>query len=181
MSNLLNVPVSDEKIHVYLFKEGEQFYDFIRQKYPSFPDRRAFFFGNRHKAFGVRVLGRSGGGGFAARSLSTAISTRWCKTCRFGWTKESRNIARFTHGTHGYHPSHISDLNKLAAEGRWQPDIRRLESFRSPAEMTEIDYGESWAWVHWLLETDPARKQLFQGYIADLRRTGHHRHPCRST
>src|SRR5438045_2535470 len=38
----LGLPVSDEKIHVYLFKDSDQFYDFIRQKYPSFPDRRAF-------------------------------------------------------------------------------------------------------------------------------------------
>ncbi len=43
ISNELNLPISDEKIHVYLFKEAQQFYEFIRQKYPSFPDRRAFF------------------------------------------------------------------------------------------------------------------------------------------
>src|SRR5206468_35031 len=43
VSNKLSLPVSDEKIDVYVFKEPEQFYDFIRRKYPSFPDRRAFF------------------------------------------------------------------------------------------------------------------------------------------
>jgi len=63
-------------------------------------------------------------------------------------------------------------LNKLAKEGRWKPDIRRLEEFRSPAELTETDYAESWAWMHWLLETEPARRALFQEYLADLRRTG---------
>ena len=24
--------------------------------------------------------------------------------------------------------------------------------------MTETDYAESWAWVHWLLETEPIRR-----------------------
>ena len=67
---------------------------------------------------------------------------------------------------------HITELNKLAKEGRWRPDIRRLEEFRSAADMTETDYAEAWAWMHWLLETDPARKTLFQEYLADLRRTG---------
>ena len=43
VSSKLNLPVSDERIQVYLFKDAEQFSDFIRQKYPNFPDRRAFF------------------------------------------------------------------------------------------------------------------------------------------
>ena len=43
VSNKLNLPVSDETIQVYLFKDAEQFSDFIRLKYPNFPDRRAFF------------------------------------------------------------------------------------------------------------------------------------------
>jgi len=171
VSNLLNVPVSDEKIHVYLFKEGEQFYDFIRQKYPSFPDRRAFFLETD-----TRLSVYAFWGDRAAEDLRHEVCHGYLHSMVQNlplWLDEG--IAEYhevPRGTHGYHPSHISDLNKLAAEGRWQPDIRRLEAFRSPAEMTEIDYGESWAWVHWLLETDPARKQLFQGYIADLRRTG---------
>ena len=64
-------------------------------------------------------------------------------------------------GTHGFHPQHMAELNKLAKEGRWKPDIRRLEEFRSPAEMTETDYAESWAWMHWLLETEPARAKRY--------------------
>ncbi len=60
----------------------------------------------------------------------------------------------------------------MAKQGRWRPDLRRLESLRSPAEMTEIDYGEAWAWVYWMLQTDPVHKSLLHEYLADLRRTG---------
>src|ERR1043166_7212075 len=41
VSNRLNLPVSDEAINIYLFKDAEQFGEFIREKYPYFPDRRA--------------------------------------------------------------------------------------------------------------------------------------------
>ena len=75
-------------------------------------------------------------------------------------------------GTHGLNTKLLDELNKQARQGRWRPDIHRLESIRSPADMTEIDYAEAWAWVHWMLESDPVRKSLLQDYLADLRRTG---------
>jgi hypothetical protein len=75
-------------------------------------------------------------------------------------------------GMHGLNSAMLAELNRRAKDGSWRPDIRRLEMFRSPAEMTETDYAESWAWVHWLLETDPLHKSILQGYLTDLHRTG---------
>src|SRR5262245_55743403 len=39
----LNLPTSDEPIHVYLFETNERFNGFMHGHYPQFPDRRAFF------------------------------------------------------------------------------------------------------------------------------------------
>jgi hypothetical protein len=38
--------------------------------------------------------------------------------------------------------------------------------------MTQRDYAESWAWVHWLLESQPARRKLLREYLANLRENG---------
>jgi hypothetical protein len=40
------------------------------------------------------------------------------------------------------------------------------------ADMTQLDYAESWAWVHLLMETDPQRLALLRDYLAQLRRSG---------
>ncbi|HEY2883384.1 MAG TPA: DUF1570 domain-containing protein [Pirellulales bacterium] len=171
LSNKLNLPMSDEKIYVYLFKDGEQFYDFIRQRYPNFPDRRAFFLETDtqltvYAYWGDRV----------AEDLRHEVCHGYLHSMVQNlplWLDEGiAEYCEVPRGTGGIHPSHIADLNKLEKEGRWRPDIRRLEAFRSPADMTEIDYGESWAWVHWLLETTPQRRALLQEYLADLHRTG---------
>ena len=171
VSNRINLPVSDEKVHVYLFKDGDQFYDFIRQKYPSFPDRRAFFVESDTKLAVYAYWGDR-----VAEDLRHEVCHGYLHSMVQNlplWLDEGlAEYFEVPRGTHGIHPSHIADLNKLAKEGRWRPDIRRLEAFRSPADMTEIDYGESWAWVHWMLETEPTRRALFQEYIADLRRSG---------
>ena len=36
--------------------------------------------------------------------------------------------------------------------------------------MTEADYAESWAWVHFLLQTTPERRQFLQRYMQSLRK-----------
>ena len=38
--------------------------------------------------------------------------------------------------------------------------------------MTQDDYAEAWAWVHFLMESRPECLDLLRGYLADLRRDG---------
>jgi hypothetical protein len=38
--------------------------------------------------------------------------------------------------------------------------------------MSQVEYAEAWAWVHWMLETDPQRRDVLQRYLAELRRDG---------
>jgi hypothetical protein len=171
VSSKLNLPISDEKIHVYLFKESQQFYDFIRQKYPNFPDRRAFFLETD-----TRLTVYAYWGDRVAEDLRHEVCHGYLHSMVQNlplWLDEG--LAKYfevPRGTHGLNTKLLDELNKQARQGRWRPDIHRLESIRSPADMTELDYAEAWAWVHWMLESDPVRKSLLQDYLADLRRTG---------
>jgi hypothetical protein len=171
VSNKFNLPVSDETINVYLFKDAEQFTEFIRIKYPTFPDRRAFFVETD-----TRLAVYAQWGDRMAEDLRHEVCHGYLHSVLTNlplWLDEG--IAEYfevPRGTHGLNSPHVKELNELAKAGKWHPNIQRLESLRSPADMTETDYAESWAWVHWLVETEPIRKTLLQEYLADLRRTG---------
>ena len=43
VSTRLNLPTSDEPIHVFLFETPEEFRGFMGRNYPTLPSRRAFF------------------------------------------------------------------------------------------------------------------------------------------
>jgi hypothetical protein len=171
ISSELNLPISDEKIHVYLFKEAQQFYEFIRQKYPNFPNRRAFFLETD-----TRLTVYAYWGDRVADDLRHEVCHGYLHSMVQNlplWLDEG--LAKYfevPRGTHGLNTTLLVELDKQAKQGKWRPDLRRLESLRSPAEMTEVDYGEAWAWVHWMLQTDPVHKSLLYEYLADLRRTG---------
>jgi hypothetical protein len=171
VSGQLNLPISDEKIDVYVFREPEKFYEFIRQQYPNFPDRRAFFIETD-----TRLSVFAYWGDRAAEDLRHEVCHGYLHSMVQNlplWLDEG--LAKYfevPRGMHGLNSAMLAELNRRAKDGSWRPDIRRLEMLRSPAEMTETDYAESWVWVHWLLETDPLHKSILQGYLTDLRRTG---------
>jgi hypothetical protein len=47
-----------------------------------------------------------------------------------------------------------------------------LESLTTATEMEQIDYAESWAWVHFLLTTSEERRTLLQGHLRAIRADG---------
>jgi hypothetical protein len=63
-------------------------------------------------------------------------------------------------------------LIQAAREQRWRPDMQRLEQLTLPNDMTQQDYAEAWAWVHFLLTSTPQRSDLFRSYLARIRMTG---------
>lgn len=48
----------------------------------------------------------------------------------------------------------------------WSPDLKTLESIRSAGSMTNEDYRDSWAWIHFLLESSNSSKDLLRSYLA---------------
>ena len=76
----------------------------------------------------------------------------------------------------GRHAQHIDELatamDASEESKQWSPEISRLEALSDGAEMQQLDYAESWAWVHWLLETTPRRREVLQDYLRTLRKDG---------
>ena len=69
LSALLNLPMSDEPIHVYLFESMPSYQAYIREFHPHFPDRRAFFVESDTKLSLVARASRNGG---------DSIANEWC-------------------------------------------------------------------------------------------------------
>lgn len=164
----LQLPKSEEPVNVYLFDSEDRFREFMRQYYPEFPHRRAFFVetDTRLKVFaqwGDRV----------AEDLRHEVAHGYLHSVVPKlplWLDEGlAEYAEVPRGDAGLNRPHVRMLlEKLAGFG-WKPDLARLERLSSASDMTQLDYAEAWAWVHWLMESDPARRKIVQGYVDELR------------
>jgi hypothetical protein len=167
----LALPCSDEPIHVYLFETAERFQGFMRVNHPEFPDRRAFFVETD-----ARLSIYAQWGDHMGDDLRHEVTHGYLHSVVPDvplWLDEG--LAKFfevPRGQRGLNRALLDGLLTRMEHERWQPDLRRLEQFPSKYNMTQEDYEEAWAWVHFLMESRPECLDLLRGYLADLRRDG---------
>lgn len=156
-------------IEVYILDDRRAFTHFLTYYYPELPPRRAFFF-----AQGPR------------RVVYTYLGDRLEEDLRHEATHALMHVAfvdlplwldeglaeYFEAGDNpdGLNAEHLRRL-PVDLEAGWSPDLRRLEALRDVRQMTPRDYRESWAWVHYLLNTTGANRGSLLAYLGDLRQS----------
>lgn len=167
LATKLALPTSDEPIHVYLFPTSERLDAFMSVQFPALPKRRAFFVESD-----TRLSVYAHWGDRVAEDLRHEVAHGYLHAVvpRLPlWLDEGlAEYFEVPRGMNGANRAHIEQLNDDLARG-WRPNLRQLERLRETGEMTQREYAESWAWVHFLLETSPERRQLLQGYLLSLR------------
>ena len=171
LSDELDLPLSDEPIDVYLFEDKDHFQTFMIHSHPEFPNRRAFFVKSDTslKVFafwGARV----------GEDLRHEVTHGYVHSVVPNiplWLDEGLaeyfEVARGKGGVNGPHVYHLA--NRLR-NGKWKPDLERLESLVSARELTQMDYAESWLWVHFLLTGDQQTKSIVKRQLNSLRENG---------
>jgi len=171
LNERLGLPLSDEPIEVYLFETADRFGAFMRLYHPSFPRRRAFFVETD-----TRLEVYAQWGDRVAEDLRHEVTHGYLHSVVPNlplWLDEGlAEYFEVPRGHHGLNREHSDQLLRRLQHGDWQPDLTRLEQLDPTVDMTQEDYAESWAWVHFLLESRPEHRELLCGYLHDLRRDG---------
>ncbi len=164
----LELPPSVEPINVYLFKTPRRYRAFIREHHPDFPDRRAFFVKTEA---GLQVYAQWGDR--IAEDLRHETAHGYLHAAVAEWPLWlDEGLAEYfevERAQHGRHEVHLQELLAGLEEKTWQPNLRGLEALDGVHSMAQMQYAESWAWVHFLLHTTPERRELLLGYLRDLR------------
>jgi hypothetical protein len=164
----LALPASDEPIHVYLFETERQFDEFMRRAYPKFPIRRAFFVESD-----TRLAVYAYWGDRVAEDLRHETAHGYLHSVVRNmplWLDEGlAEYFEVPRGTGGLNRPHAELLLTMLMSQGWRPNLARLETLNDAGQMRQEDYAEAWAWMHWMLETDPALRVGLQQYLQSLR------------
>lgn len=167
----LALPPSDEPIYVHLFRNEEAYQEHLKERFPMVPNRRAFFVEVDNS---LHVYAHS--------------SDRWAEDLRHevahGYLHASvpaiplwidEGLAEYFEvpsSQQGLNYPHLMLLADLIEHNGWKPDLKKLESLSSAGEMQQEHYAEAWAWVYFLQNTTPERKELLTTYLVELREKG---------
>ena len=164
LAGKLGQPSADVPIHVYLFAKETKYYEFLNVRFPEFPRRRAIFVDN-----GVKLAVYAHWGEHVAEDLRHEVTHGYLHATLPHlplWLDEG--LAEYFEvgpDQRGLNAAHLAQLNSLE---NFQPNLARLEQLTSAADMTQLDYAESWAWVYLLLESDEVDSHLLINYLTDL-------------
>ena len=146
----ISLSTASKPIDVYLFKDELSFRDFTAQSNAVFSDRRAFF---------VRSKDALSVYGFWGMQVAEDLRHEVTHGYLHGafpqldlWVDEGlAEYFEVNPDAQGVNSAHVRLLVELIQQGNWRPSLQRLESITDPTQLTQIDYAESWLWVHFLM------------------------------
>ncbi len=167
ITTLLELPQQTQDVMVYLFRDEETYRSYLESVFPGLPNRRAYFVGTNLKLavytyWGDRIqedLRHEITHGILHASLGSV--PLWLDEGLAEYFEEPGQ------GTLHPKPKYSEKLRAAVADG-WTPDLVRLEQIQDFTEMHQIEYQESWAWVHYLIHHSPDSKALLLDYLHDL-------------
>jgi len=171
LRNALDITLTDEPVHIYLFDDPETFAGYLRRTQPNLADRRAVFEKTDTELrvfaiWGDRVaedLRHEVTHGYLHGSVPNV--PLWVDEGLAEYFETSRSEGNLNR-------PHVVLLANKFRENRWVPDLGRLEMISRPEDMTQLDYAEAWIWVHFLLQYSPATGNMLHSMMTDLRETG---------
>ncbi|TWU21277.1 DUF1570 domain-containing protein [Bythopirellula polymerisocia] len=166
INSKLGLAPTETPIHVYLYADEDAYTAFMNLRFPEMASRRAIFVGTDSQLSVYAYWGDH-----VAEDLRHEVSHGYLHAAVPNlplWLDEG--LAEYFEvgaGRQGFNTAHAQLLAAQANENNWQPELTRLEALNSAADMTQQDYAESWAWVHYLLESDE-RSMVLTDYLHDL-------------
>lgn len=164
----LKLPASEEVLHIYLFDSSQAYYRYLRAVVPDLSDRRAVF---------------------VKTDIDLAVIAHWNSRVADDLRHEATHgfLHRVTpriplwmdeglaeyyevdRSQDGLNRPHVYLLAKEFREGRWHPNLERLERWENVADFQQPEYAEAWLWIHFLRNYSESSRQLIPDYLAELR------------
>jgi hypothetical protein len=168
--SLLELPEQRDLVHVYLFNDEASYRWYMQSTWRDLPPRRAYFVGTTRELAVYSFRGQH-----AAEDLrhefSHGLLHASLQTVPL-WLDEG--LAEYfeisSDSENQLSPAHLQELSQARTEG-WNPGLFRLEQITDFRALSQRDYAESWAWVHFLLHATPASRQVLLDYLQTLAST----------
>jgi hypothetical protein len=171
ITEALEIPTSEQPIHIYLFENEERLRKFAQRQLPGFPPRRAFFIKKEDQLMVWAFWGEK-----IAEDIRHEVTHAYVHSVVPNvpiWLDEG--IAEYFEVSpvaKGVNEPHIRLLADSYRQETWRPDLERLEGLSATAELSQLEYAEAWLWIHFLLTSDAYNNSLICQSLRQLRETG---------
>lgn len=164
----LSLQPNQKPIVINVFRSRRGYQEFMAQHAPEGRSRRALFIQSETHGSVYVYLHRDVMTDLRHESTHAILHS----TLPFLPLWLDEGLAEYFEVTREQRASGHSHLRRVKLDARlilaWHPDIQRLEAIRDQAGMTNRNYRESWAWVHFLLHGPDETADVLAQYLAGI-------------
>jgi len=166
----LRLPEQRDPVNVYLFGDEASYRFYMHTTWKDLPPRRAYFVGTTRELAVYSFLSpqvmEDLRHEFTHGLLHATLQTvpLWLDEGLAEYFEVASDVSGAVHS------SHLRELQTAATEG-WNPNLYRLEMLTDFRDLTSRDYAESWAWVHFMLNSTDGASEVLLKYVEDLQAT----------
>ncbi len=164
----LRLPASNTVVQVFLFDTQERYDRFMRIQYPHLPSRRAYFLqepAGCSKDLKIYTWMGEHMPTDLRHELTHALLHGVLKDVPIWLDEGLAGYFELPPANEGVNVQHLD----IVRRGSFDPSLSRLEKLSEVKQMEKPQYREAWAWVHFMLRSDPAAKTVLQEYLQALR------------
>jgi hypothetical protein len=168
--DLLHLPEQRDPVNVYLFSDEASYRFYMHTTWHDLPPRRAYFVGTKRELAVYSFVGpqvmEDLRHEFTHGVLHATLDTvpLWLDE----GLAEYFEVGATAPGA--AHAQHLRELRQAQSES-WSPNLYRLEMISDFRDLTQRDYAECWAWVHFMLNSSEEASDVLLKYLADLHGT----------
>ncbi|MEY3172718.1 MAG: hypothetical protein RLZZ436_631 [Planctomycetota bacterium] len=164
----LQLPPQRDSIKVYLFSDENSYRWYMQSTWRDLPPRRAYFVGSSRDlcvySFRSPHVEEDLRHEFTHGLLHSCLQTvpLWLDEGLaeyFEVPADSPNMVS---------PANLEEFTRAQREN-WSPGLFRLELISDFRDLSQRDYAECWAWVHFLLNSTPEARDVLLTYVQSLR------------
>ncbi len=166
----LRLPEQRDPVNVYLFSDEASYRFYMHATWKDLPPRRAYFVGTTRElavySFISPQVMEDLRHEFTHGLLHATLQTvpLWLDEGLAEYFEVNATVLGAAH------PAHLRELKLAVADG-WNPNLYRLEMLSDFRDLSSRDYAESWAWVHFMLNSSDDSSAVLLKYVEDLRMT----------
>lgn len=172
VSSTLRLPAATRPVTVYLFRDESRYMQYMQNRHPALPARRAFFIGTPKELMVYAYWGDKTMEDLR-HEYTHGVLHASLKTVPL-WLDEG--LAEYFEVAPeqpvGLNQDHAESLS-ISIQNGWRPDLKRLEQIDDVNQMQRADYQEAWAWVHYMLQGTPDGPQVLTEYLQSLHEASH--------
>lgn len=164
----LQLPAQRDVVKVYLFGDESSYRWYMQSTWRDLPPRRAYFVGSSRDlcvySFRSPHVEEDLRHEFTHGLLHACLHTvpLWLDEGLAEYFEAAPGTAEMVSA------ANLRELTQAQSEG-WSPNLYRLELISDFRDLSQRDYAECWAWVHFLLNSTQESRGVLLAYLESLR------------